>query len=270
MPVFPARRTCTRGHEAVRRLRSDEIVDNSFDLQFDVGVAPVRQRVARRLDPLADVGVPEHLHREAVRVPRISQRQRATGNYSKSRIRRRRSARNRTLSTTSRRSRQNAPVTLTSAKDAAEYERPFISNSHLECRRPAPHKSRTISEHGRRRTPAMTRPAIMSSRHAPASRPDASRLVSTLARTAAAPLCHDFPVVRSPPRPRPPARRGPFHASRRSRHASIAAAEKRVRSGAPPREQVLGGLASPSLRPVPRSIVARPGRRPQPPPAPRV
>ena len=64
---------------AVGRLGACEIVDDRVDLRFDVGVAPVRQRVARRLDPFADVGVPEHLHGEVVFVARDRQRRNGLG-----------------------------------------------------------------------------------------------------------------------------------------------------------------------------------------------
>src|SRR5580692_7916719 len=49
---------------AVRTLRFGEILYDGVDLCFDRLVAPVRKRVARRLDPLADVRVPEHLDGE--------------------------------------------------------------------------------------------------------------------------------------------------------------------------------------------------------------
>ena len=61
---------------AVRRLRLFEVVDDPLDLGFDIGVAPVRQRVGRRLDPFADVGIPEHLDGEIVLVARKAQRRR--------------------------------------------------------------------------------------------------------------------------------------------------------------------------------------------------
>ena len=64
---------------AVRRLRAFEVVDDRLDLRLDVGVAAVRQGVGRGLDPLADVGVPEDLHREVVLVAREAQRRRRVG-----------------------------------------------------------------------------------------------------------------------------------------------------------------------------------------------
>ena len=59
---------------AVGRLRPREIVDDRVNLGFDVLIAPVRQGVARRFDPLADVRVPEDLHGEAMRVARNGER----------------------------------------------------------------------------------------------------------------------------------------------------------------------------------------------------
>ena len=64
---------------AVRRLRLFQVVDDLLDLGLDVGVAPVRQRVGRRLDPFADIGVPEHLDGEIVLVAREAQRRRRVG-----------------------------------------------------------------------------------------------------------------------------------------------------------------------------------------------
>ena len=64
---------------AVGRLGAREVVDDRVDLRFDVGVAAMRQRVARRLDPFADVGVPEHLHGEVVLVARNRQRRNGLG-----------------------------------------------------------------------------------------------------------------------------------------------------------------------------------------------
>ena len=59
---------------AVGRLGAREIVDDGVDLRLDVGIAPMGERVARRLDPLADIGIPEHLHGEAMAVPRDCER----------------------------------------------------------------------------------------------------------------------------------------------------------------------------------------------------
>ncbi len=59
---------------AVGGLGRLEIVDDGLDAGFDRGVAAMRQRVARRLDPFADVGIPEHLHGKTVGVARKAQR----------------------------------------------------------------------------------------------------------------------------------------------------------------------------------------------------
>ena len=59
---------------AVGRLGSRKIVDDRVDLPLDVGIAPVGKGVARRLDPLAHVRIPEHLHGETVAVSRDFQR----------------------------------------------------------------------------------------------------------------------------------------------------------------------------------------------------
>jgi len=61
---------------AVWALRLGEVLDDRVDLAFDRLVAPVGERVTRRLDPLADVGVPEHLHGEAVVIERDRKRRR--------------------------------------------------------------------------------------------------------------------------------------------------------------------------------------------------
>ena len=53
---------------AVGRLRAREVVYDGVDFRFDVGIAPMGEGVACRLDPLADVRVPEDLRAEAVAV----------------------------------------------------------------------------------------------------------------------------------------------------------------------------------------------------------
>ena len=59
---------------AVGRLGAREIVDDGVDLRLDVGVAPMGKRVSSRLDPLADIRVPEHLHGKVMAVPRDRER----------------------------------------------------------------------------------------------------------------------------------------------------------------------------------------------------
>ena len=51
---------------AVGKLRLGELLGDRIDLRLDRRVAPMLQRVARRLDPFADVGVPENLGGEIV------------------------------------------------------------------------------------------------------------------------------------------------------------------------------------------------------------
>ena len=71
---------------AVGQLRLREMLDDGFDLRLDVGVAPVRQRIARRLDPFADVGIPEHLNGEVVGIARDAKRRRRLRHVSESRM----------------------------------------------------------------------------------------------------------------------------------------------------------------------------------------
>ena len=62
---------------AVGRLGAREVVDDGVDLRLDVGVAPMGKRVSSRLDPLADIRIPEHLHGEVMAVPRNRERRNA-------------------------------------------------------------------------------------------------------------------------------------------------------------------------------------------------
>src|ERR1700727_1899370 len=59
---------------AVGRLGAREIVDDGVDLRLDVGVSLMGERITRRLDPLADIRIPEHLHGEVMAVPRDCER----------------------------------------------------------------------------------------------------------------------------------------------------------------------------------------------------
>ncbi len=84
----------------------------------------MRERVARRLDPFADVGVPEHLHGEPVGVARIASGGGGCGSFSDARMPTSASlacwlgiVR---LSTVSSRSRQNGPLSFTSANGTGE------------------------------------------------------------------------------------------------------------------------------------------------------
>src|SRR5205823_4510145 len=61
---------------AIGTLRAFKRVGDPLDLSFDRGVAPVRERVTGRFDPLADVGVPEHLGRQTVLADWNTQRRR--------------------------------------------------------------------------------------------------------------------------------------------------------------------------------------------------
>ena len=58
---------------AVGKLRLFEVVDDGVDLCLDLGIAAVMKGIARRLDPFADIGIPEDLGREAMLVARDRQ-----------------------------------------------------------------------------------------------------------------------------------------------------------------------------------------------------
>src|SRR5271166_6952435 len=169
---------------AVGRLRPREIVDDRVNLGFDVLIAPVRQGVTRRFDPLADVRVPENLHGEAMRVARNGER----GNGLRQLQRLEDAdllelgvlARNRALEDCLY---PLAPE-LAGDPDFRERHRGIGALCHdplsVPSDRLAPQELRTTREQGSRRTPQSLAPAIISSRAAPTSRPSVSRFMSTL------------------------------------------------------------------------------------------
>src|SRR6202020_847227 len=170
---------------AVGRLGAREIVDDDVDLCLDVGIALMRERVTRRLDPLADIRVPEHLHGEVMAVPRdcerrnrLRQPERIEDAYL---FELRVLARNRVLE----HGLEPLAPERTGDADIRKRDRGVGALAHdrfpLSARRPrAPHESRMTSEHGNRRTPLSAQPPIISMSDAPASRPKASRFMSTL------------------------------------------------------------------------------------------
>ena len=68
---------------AVGELGGGELVDDVVDLGLDGFVAAVVKGVGRRLDPLADVGIPEDLGGEAVRPARDAERARRVGRHQR-------------------------------------------------------------------------------------------------------------------------------------------------------------------------------------------
>src|ERR1700722_5715947 len=167
------------------RLGAREIVDDGVNLRLDVGVAPMGKRVSSRLDPLADIRVPEHLHGKVMAVPRDHER----GNRLRQFKRIEDAhlfellvlARNRVLE------HGLEPLAPERAGDAdiRKRDRGIGALAH-DCfplsapGRLAPLESRMTREHGNRRTPFSARPPIISMSDAPASRPKASRFMSML------------------------------------------------------------------------------------------
>ncbi len=170
---------------AVRRLRLFEVVDDLLDLRLDVGVAPVRQRVGCRLDPFADVGIPEHLDGEIMVVAREAQGRRRVGQRQRfqdavlaeldmlagdgARQAPSPAARARTGPRDGR--RRSAPVANWLMPDPLTFLSVSLSPRTIR---------RTTSEQGRRWTPLTRLPAIMSISRSPASRPSAFRFMSML------------------------------------------------------------------------------------------
>src|ERR1700733_13094216 len=170
---------------AVARLGAREIFDDGVDLRLDVGVSLMRERVTRRLDPLADIRVPEHLHGEVMAIPRDCERRNRLRQLERIEdahlFELRVLARNRVLE------HGLEPLAPERGGDAdiRKRDRGIGALAHdcfpLSARRPrAPHESRMTSEQGNRRTPLSAQPPIISMSDAPASRPKASRFISTL------------------------------------------------------------------------------------------
>src|SRR5208282_5609731 len=178
---------------AVGRLRRREVLDDRVDFGLDVGIAPMRERVSSRLDPFADVRVPEHLHGEAVVVARHFERRDGLRQFQRFEDADFRKfgvlARNGALE----HDLQPLAPERAGEPDFRERDRGIAASSHgfnsppkLLLKR-APQDSLTTSEQGSRRTPATAWPDIISSRHSPAARPSASRFMSTLVRGGLAP-----------------------------------------------------------------------------------
>ena len=110
---------------AVGRLRPGEVVDDRVDLRFDFRIAPMRQRVARRLDPFADVESQKICMVKPCALRGIVSGGTGFGSFSDARM-----PTSSSLpcwlgmvwvSTVSSRSRQKSPFMRTSANGTAEY-----------------------------------------------------------------------------------------------------------------------------------------------------
>src|SRR5262249_49755821 len=68
---------------AVRKLSLGEVLDDRVDLGLDSFVTPMREGIARRLDPFAYVGIPEDLRGEIMAVPGKAKRRRGLRNLER-------------------------------------------------------------------------------------------------------------------------------------------------------------------------------------------
>ena len=252
---------------AVRRLRAFEVVDDRLDLRLDVVVAAVRQRVGRGLDPLADVGVPEHLHGEVVLVAREAQRRRRVGQ------------------------RQGVEDAVgcelgVLARDGAGQHglEPLAPELALDLHIDEPHRPelahvpipsptddcRTTSEHGRRATPPTGTPSIISSSRSPASRPERPQVHVDAGQRRPGGERHHVPVVEADDGDVAAARRGRARAARRPRRGRSGRCRRRARPAARPRRRAgrrPRGPRPPTRRRAGRSPAARTARRRRAPPA---
>ena len=249
---------------AVGRLGAGEIVDDGVDLRLDVSIAPMGEGVARRLDPLADIGVPEHLHGEAVAVAR--DRQRRDGLRQLERIEDARPPRASRAGSGWCAQHDFEPLAPEGPvmRDIGERNRGIVASlivaSRFCPRRSRAAESRTTSEHGSRRTPSSARPAIISMQRRAGFAPERIEVHIDAGQRRPRRLRPSRPNCRS----RPPRRRRdgePEFAQRVDRAARdlIVAAEERVRRAGAAREKRL----RPPRAPRPRTI-GRAGSRPRP------
>src|SRR5690606_27487542 len=177
---------------AVRQLRAGKLLGDVVDLCLDRRVAAVVERVARRLDPLADVGVPEDLGGEADAVARDAQGGRRLAHQQ--RLEQAVLLELAVLAGDRAREHGVQPLAPEGAfdTDIGEGDRRELAHAllfHLfscPCAHRVraglvpPHESRMTSVLSSRCTPLSRLPAIMSSRRRPASWPRSRRLMSPL------------------------------------------------------------------------------------------
>ena len=215
----------------------------------------MRQSIARRLDPFADVRIPEDLHGEAVGVARNGQRRHGLRQFQRFKDAGLRQPG--VLARNGARQNDLEPFAPERAGDVDVRERHGgISALDHDClsvpfEGSAPHEPRTTREHGSRRTPVNLRPAIISSRAAPASRPKRFEIHVDAGERRPGRRRHHVPIVEADHRY--VTRHGETHLAQsvdRAARDLIVAAEERVGRVLPTREERLRGLAAPSLRPA--------------------